>query len=186
MLGSPGARRAYWAIASQGLDSASNFLLSVWVARSVAPREFGAFGLIYVAITMGAMLSRSAANMPMMISFATSAERFTASLAADVMGTALAVALGLSTLFLIFGLIISGPLHAIALIAAAVTPAVLLQDCVCYLFFARQQAQLAVVNNVVWLGVQGVAFWLATNAGHWHGAWIYLGLWGAAALTYRG
>ena len=178
-----GAKRAYWAIGSQALDSASNFFLSVWVARAVGAHDFGAFSAIYVGITMAAMLSRSAANMPMMIVFANSEERFTRRVASDVLGACLAVAVGLGVVAAVFGLTQTGALQTVSLAAAIVAPGLLLQDCCCYVFISRQQPHLAFVNNVVWLATQVPLFLIATYGFHTHAAWVFVLLWGIAAYV---
>lgn len=178
-----GAKRAIWAIASQGLNSGSNFLLSIWVARAVAPTEFGAFSAVYVAVAMCILISRAASNMPMMITYATSPLRFDKAVASDVLGMSLVGGLFVAGIGGIVGLLAGGHLASVSLTAAVAAPGLLLQDCCCYVYFVRQRAASAALNNAIWLGIQVSLFVAATYVWHLHRAWIFLALWGLGAYV---
>lgn len=178
-----GARRAYWAVISQALDSGSNFFLSVWVARAVTPKDFGAFGIVYVALAMAILISRSAANMPMMIMYATSPKRFERKTAGDVLGVSGVFGLALSALAVAVGFLASGPLVSVAFASAVIAPGLLLQDCCVYIFFSRQLPRRAVANHAIWFVFQVPAFVIASDIFGSRRSWIFMVLWGIGAYV---
>lgn len=172
-----------WAVASQGLDSLSNFFLSVWVARAVSAHQFGAFGTVYVALTMVTIISRAAANMPMMVVYAASSWRFSRKIASDTMGASLAVGLAASVLAVAVGVPLGGVFRPLLLVTAVIAPGLVLQDSVCYIFIARQRPQAAFLNNAVWFAAQLALFLPATLIFHSRTAWVFLALWGLGAYV---
>lgn len=176
-----GFRRAIWALGNEGLDAASNLFLSVWVARQVTASEFGAFGLVLAIVQFGTILCRTIANVPMMIAYGNSEKRFTRGLAGQVLGTSLAIGLGLGVVTLGYGLTQHDPVRSVALAFGIVMPGLMLQDCCVYLFYSRQRPQLAMVNNAVWATAQVAFFLVAAYAFGAKHAWPFALLWGAAA-----
>ena len=47
------ARRLGWGVADQGMSSLTNFLMSIYVARTLGAVQFGAFSLAYVTYEIG-------------------------------------------------------------------------------------------------------------------------------------
>lgn len=176
-----GLRRAIWALGNEGIDAASNLFLSIWIARQVSAPEFGAFGLVLAIVQFGTVLCRTVANVPMMIVYGNSEKRFTRQLAGQVLGTALAVGIGLGVITLIFGAAQHDPLRRVAFAFALMLPGLMLQDCCVYLFYSRQRPELAMVNNVIWSVAQVVLFLIAAFGFGAQRAWTFAALWGAAA-----
>jgi O-antigen/teichoic acid export membrane protein len=63
------AGRLGWGVADQAVGSASNFALSLYVAREFGPRAFGAFSLAFVTFTVFLNASRGTATDPLMVRY---------------------------------------------------------------------------------------------------------------------
>lgn len=61
------ARKSAWAIADQALFAGSNFLVSVTLARAVAPAQYGMFSAVYTAFQLLIALHQSAYIEPMLV-----------------------------------------------------------------------------------------------------------------------
>ena len=59
-----GGRRLGWGAADQGMSSLTNFLLSVYVARTLGAVAFGAFSLAYVTYAFALNASRGLCHRP--------------------------------------------------------------------------------------------------------------------------
>lgn len=174
-------RRGIWAVATELVDSASNFLLSVVIARAVGPREFGAFGIVYVSLQLVLLMSRASASMAMMIDGPLGRDGAGRDIAARVLGITLATGLVGS----LAGLVVAAVAHGVArplLFAGAVSlPGVLLVDCCCYVFFARREPRHAFVSQATWLAAQVVTFVMIANLFESKRAWVFLMFWGTAS-----
>ncbi len=176
-----GLRRTGWAIASEAVDALSNFFLSIWIARSVSPSAFGAFGLAYAFVQIATMLGRSTASMPMMIKYGGAPDALDRQAASVTLGVTASLGLVGSVVSAAFGLAVGGTVLSVSLAVACVLPGLLLQDACCYLFFARRQPYLAFVNNVTWALIEVGSFLLLSSRPEWRTAWAFTALWGAAA-----
>src|SRR4051794_21937797 len=57
--------KSFWGLSDQAVVSASNFLTLVFLARSVAPREFGIFVVVYTILLFANNLQVSAVTRPL-------------------------------------------------------------------------------------------------------------------------
>ena len=64
-----GGRRLGWGAADQGMSSLTNFLLSVYVARTLGAVAFGAFSLAYVTYAFALNASRGLCTDPFVVRF---------------------------------------------------------------------------------------------------------------------
>ena len=177
-------RRGYAAAANEAVDSLSNFIFSVWVAREMNATEFGAFAVSYSVVQIGVGVSQGVAGMPMMVRYATSSWRRSRRLAGDVTGAALVVSLAAIVCFLAVAAgSIGHPLASCALAFAAVVPGLLLQNCCVLVFYNREQVSHALLNNVLWLVLQLPLFVIMPRLLGSHHAWVYILAWGIAAYV---
>lgn len=58
------SRRFTWGLADQGMSTLTNFLLSVYVARTLGAVQFGAFSLAYVTYGFAIAASRGVSAEP--------------------------------------------------------------------------------------------------------------------------
>ena len=181
--GSGGLRgRGMTAVANEAVDSISNFLFAVWVARQVSAADFGAFAIAYSIVPISIGVSQGVASIPMMVRYASSSWRGSRKVAGEVTGATLVVSL---LPVLAYGGLAAGfhgrPLASSALAFAAVVPGLLLQNCCVLVFYNREQVTHALLNNVLWLVLQLPLFVLLPKLVHSHQAWVYILGWGAAA-----
>jgi O-antigen/teichoic acid export membrane protein len=184
MTGGRGAlrRRGYFAAANEAVDSLSNFLLVVWVAREVKVAELGAFTIASSIVQIGLGVAQGAASLPMMVRYAASAKRTSRAVAADVTGATVVVSLLPVVALLALAAGFHGqPLASCAVAFAVMVPGLLLQNCCVLTFYNREQAGLALQNNVTWLVLQVPLFLLLPRVVHSHHAWVYVAAWGIAA-----
>jgi len=175
-------RRGYAAAANEAVDSLSNFVFAVWVARALHVSEFGAFAVTYSIVQIGIGLCQGVATLPMMVGYAASSRRVSRALAGEVTGAAVVVAIATSAGFVVLALWTLGdPLASCAFAFAVVAPGLLLQNCCVLVFYNREEMGRALQNNVTWLCAQvpllAVLPWLLGN----HHAWVYILAWGLAA-----
>jgi O-antigen/teichoic acid export membrane protein len=187
MAGGGLRRRGYAAAANEAVDSISNFIFSVWVAREVNAPEFGAFAIAYSIVQISIGVSQGVASMPMMVRYATSSWRTSRKVAGEVTGATLVVSLLPVLVFVaVAGAYLGHPLASCALAFAAVVPGLLLQNCCVLTFYNREQAHLALVNNLIWLVLQLPLFLVLPKVVGSHHAWVYILGWGIAAYIATG
>jgi len=175
-------RRGYFAIANEAVDSLSNFIFSVWIARQVGAPELGAFAVAYSIVQISVGISQGVATMPMMVRYATSSWRTSRRVAGDVTGATAVVSILPVLTFALLAVGFHGTsLASCAVAFAFVVPGLLLQNACVLIFYNREQAGLALLNNLVWLGLQLPLFVVLPKALHNHHAWVYILGWGFAA-----
>lgn len=176
------ARRLGWGMGDQVLSSATNFALTVAVARTVSPASFGAFATLLVASQLAIVLSRALATDPLMVRH--SADGGGLRFADDQVGRG---ALGAPLLLGFIGtlafaapaLLLPDHLRLTVLVFAAVLPGILLQDAVRFLAITAGRPRTAFVNDMLWgvLQIGGVA--AAAQAGATTAAPM-VAIWGAS------
>jgi hypothetical protein len=149
LTGRATSRRAAWGIADQAFSSVTNFALTAFVARAVAPAEFGRFALIFAVYLLALGVGRSLFTVPLMVRFTGVGDDEwregvrSATGAAAAAGTVAAIGCAIASLFFDG---VRGPL-----IALAVTlPGLLVQDSWRHAFFAHGRPAKAFANDLVW------------------------------------
>jgi O-antigen/teichoic acid export membrane protein len=172
--------RLTWGIADQAMSSLTNFLLSIFVARSLGAEQFGAFSLAYVTYGLAINASRGLSIEPLLIRFSGTVPPTWRRATAYSTGTALLVGLALGACALGAGRIVSGT-TGLAFVALGLTlPGLMLQDSWRYAFFARGDGYHAFINDTVWAVVLVPALVLLHMTGHTNVFWFVFA-WGAAA-----
>lgn len=174
------AGRLGWGLADQAVSSLTNFAVTLAVARTLTPVEFGAFSLAYVTYAFALNASRGLATDPLMVRFNHAEGDVRRAAVAGSTATALTIGLVLAAVVGVVGVLLPGPAGGSFLALAVVLPGLLLQDSWRYVFFSGSTGGRALVNDLVWAAalVPGVAVLLATGARS--AAWFVLA-WGAAA-----
>lgn len=148
------AGRASWGLLDQVLSSATNFALSIFVAATVSPRQFGAFSVVYGAYGLCLGLSAGIASTPLIVRFSTATGPSLRRAERASVGTALAVGLvgcGISLAAAPFlGATVTPALRALGLML----PGLLVQDAWRFAFMARGRPALAATNDGVWTVLQ--------------------------------
>ena len=174
--------RLTWGVADQGMSTLTNFLLSIFVARTLGATQFGAFSLAYLTFGFALNTSRGVSIEPLLIRFSGTDLPTWRRAAAGCAGTALLVGLAAGVCALIAGSLVGGT-TGLAFIALGLTlPGLLLQDSWRYSFFAVGRGHHAFINDTVWAVVQIPLLLFLKVSGHVNVFWFVLAWGGAASI----
>ena len=181
-LVSQASRRLSWGVADQAMSSLTNFLLSIFVARTLGAAQFGAFALAYVTYGLAINASRGLSIDPLLIRFSGTALPTWRRATAGCTGTALLVGLITGACALAAGALVGGT-TGLAFAALGLTlPGLLLQDSWRYSFFALGQGHHAFINDTVWAVLLLPSLALLKMSGHANVFWFVLA-WGTTAAV---
>jgi O-antigen/teichoic acid export membrane protein len=174
--------RVTWGVADQGMSSLTNFLLSIFIARTLGAEQFGAFSLAYVTYGFAINASRGVSIEPLLIRFSGTVPPTWRRATASCTGTALLVGLVTGTCALAAALLIGGTTGQAFLALGLTLPGLLLQDSWRYAFFALGSGRHAFINDTVWAMVQIPLLVFLKLSGHANVFWVVLA-WGVAATV---
>ena len=165
------------------MSSLTNFLLTLFVARTLGarnPAEFGAFTLAYVTYGFAINASRGLSIEPLLVRFSGTALPIWRRAAASCTGTALLVGLVTGACAVGAGLLIGGTTGLAFLALGLTLPGLLLQDSWRYSFFAVGHGHHAFINDAVWAVLLLPSLILLKITGHANVFWFVLA-WGTTA-----
>ncbi|MEV5976380.1 hypothetical protein [Streptomyces sp. NPDC052114] len=142
--------RLSWGLADQAASSLSNFVVGIYVARSLGLAAFGVFSLAWVTYGVVLSVSRGLATDPLVVRFSGVPEASWRAAVARSSGTALGVGAAIGVVCLAVGLALGGLVGTAFACLAVVLPGLLLQDAWRYAFFAAGAGRKAFVNDLVW------------------------------------
>lgn len=172
------AGRLSWGLGDQAVSSLTNFVVGLYVARSLGATAFGVFSIAWVTYGVILNVSRGLATDPLMVRFSGVTRRRWREALGRATGTALTVGLVAGALSVLLGLLMGGPVGAAFVALGVVMPALLLQDAWRFGFFAAGAGQKAFLNDAIW----GVALFPAMVLAARHGTVVgFLLAWGASA-----
>jgi O-antigen/teichoic acid export membrane protein len=172
-------RRFGWGLADQLLSSATNFLLGLLVARTVGPRDLGAFSVAYATFTFSLGAVRAIAGDLLAVRHsAVSADEWREGVARSA-GTALIAGVVVGAGSLITGATVGEPFRTVLTIVGVSLPFLLVQDVWRFAFFARGRGNAAFLNDVVWAVVMFALFALLRHNDVSSVAWLTIG-WASA------
>ena len=164
------------------MSTLTNFLLSIFVARTLGATQFGAFSLAYLTFGFALNASRGLSIEPLLIRFSGTDLRTWRRATAGSTGTALLVGLAAGACALAAGALVGGT-TGLAFIALGLTlPGLLLQDSWRYSFFALGRGHHAFINDTIWAAIQIPALVFLKMSGHANVFWFVLA-WGVAAAV---
>jgi O-antigen/teichoic acid export membrane protein len=174
--------RLSWGLADQAMSSLTNFVLSIYVVRTLGAAQFGAFSLAYVTYGLAINASRGLSIEPLLIRFSGTVPPTWRRATARSTGTALLVGLATGTCALAAGRLI-GSTTGMAFLALGLTlPGLMLQDSWRYSFFALGRGHHAFINDTIWAVVMFPAIAILRMTGHANVFWCVLA-WGAGAAV---
>jgi O-antigen/teichoic acid export membrane protein len=174
--------RLTWGIADQGMSSLSNFLLSIYVARTLGAVQFGAFTLAFVTYGFAINASRGLAVEPLLVRFSGTVPPTWRRATGRCTGTALLVGLAAGVCALAAALLVGGT-TGLAFVALGLTlPGLMLQDCWRYAFFALGRGYHAFINDTIWTVILLPSLVILRMTGHAN-VFNYVLAWGAAAAV---
>ncbi|WP_372348012.1 hypothetical protein [Streptomyces sp. KL116D] len=142
--------RLSWGLADQAASSLSNFVVGIYVARSLGLTAFGVFSLAWVTYGVVLSVSRGLATDPLVVRFSGVPDASWRTAVARSSGTALGVGAALGAVSLVAGLAVGGHVGPAFACLGVVLPGLLLQDAWRFAFFAAGTGRKAFVNDVVW------------------------------------
>jgi O-antigen/teichoic acid export membrane protein len=176
------SRRLSWGVADQAVSSLTNFLLSIYVARSLGAAQFGAFALAYVTYGFAINASRGLSIEPLLIRFSGSDLPTWRRAAAGSTGTALLVGVATGICAIAAGRLVGGT-TGLALVALGLTlPGLMLQDSWRYAFFALGRGHHTFINDTVWAVILFPTLALLRVSGH-ASVFSFIVAWGGAAAA---
>jgi O-antigen/teichoic acid export membrane protein len=162
------------------MSSLTNFLLSIYIARTLGAAQFGAFSLAYVTYGFAINASRGLSIEPLLIRFSGTDTPTWRRAAAGSTGTALLVGLVTGICALVAGPVLGGT-TGLAFVALGLSlPGLLLQDSWRYAFFAHGRGHHAFINDAIWAALLLPALVLLKMSGHANVFWFVVA-WGATA-----
>ena len=175
--------RVTWGLADQGMCSLTNFLLSIFVARTLGAEQFGAFSLAYVTYGFAINASRGLSIEPLLIRFSGTDPRTWRRATARCTGTALLVGLVTGACALAAALLVGGATGLAFLALGLTLPGLLLQDSWRFAFFALGRGYHAFVNDTIWAVVQIPLLVFLKMSGHANVFWFVLAFGVAATVA---
>ncbi len=174
--------RLTWGVADQAITTLTNFLLSIYVARTLGAAQFGAFSLAYMTYGFAINASRGLSVEPLLIRFSGTDLLIWRRAAAGSTGTALAVGLAAAPCALVAGLLLGGTTGLGFLALGLTLPGLLLQDSWRYSFFALGRGRHAFINDTVRAAVLLPSLAFLRISGHANVFWFVFA-WGTTAAV---
>lgn len=147
--------RLSWGVLDQGVSSLQNFVLGIFVARSLGLVALGALGLAFVAYAVVLSGHRGLSTDPLAVRFSGDRNQRWQRGASVATGTALVLGSFAGVVCAAIGVVswslLDHPEVGAAMVALGVTlPGLTLQDSWRYAFFSSGQGAKAFTNDVVW------------------------------------
>lgn len=175
-----GGFRRLVTFADQGVSSVSNFVVVAVAANVASAPEFGQFSLAYAGLLLFLGAQRALVGETLLVRYS-QIGKLTPDVAAASLGATALVAVP-TIMFLLAGAVLSGPGNSLLwLVMAAVSPFVLLQDSIRYLFICQGRPALALLIDGLWAVGSISAMLLAARSGG--GLWGVVAWWGAGAAV---
>ncbi|GAA3482144.1 hypothetical protein [Streptomyces yanii] len=175
--------RLSWGLADQAASSMSNFVVGIYVARSLGVTAFGVFSLAWVTYGVVLNVSRGLATDPLVVRFSGAPDASWRGAVARSSGTALGVGAALGTACLVVGLGLGGSVGPAFACLGVMLPGLLLQDAWRFSFFAAGAGRKAFVNDLVWGVALVPALVVAARVGS---VSAFVLAWGASATVAAG
>jgi O-antigen/teichoic acid export membrane protein len=176
------SRRLTWGITDQAMGSLTNFLLCIYIAKTLGAAQFGAFSLAYVTYGFADNASRGLSIEPLLIRSSGTDVATWRRMTAGCTGTALLVGIVTGGCALVVGAAAGGATGQAFLALGLTLPGLLLQDSWRYAFFALGRGYHAFVNDALWAVVQVPLLVLLKTSGHANVFWFVLA-WGTGAAV---
>jgi O-antigen/teichoic acid export membrane protein len=158
-------RRLGWGLGDQVLSSLTNFLLGVMVAKTVDPRNLGAFSLAYVTFTLSLGVVRALSGDLVVVRYSSvSLDEWRHGAKASA-GSALMIGVIVGVGCIVAAGVTRDPLRSVFFILGLAMPALLVQDALRYAFFARGRGSAAFLNDLCWSVAMFAAFAFLMYAG---------------------
>jgi O-antigen/teichoic acid export membrane protein len=143
-------RRAGWGVADQALSSLTNFVVGIYIARSLGTKDFGAFSLAFATYLIVLNASRGLATDPLVVRYSGAEVTSWRRAVAKSAGVATTVGLVAGACCVVVGLLLAGSTGAAFFALGITLPGLLLQDSWRFAFFSAGKGGQAFGNDLVW------------------------------------
>src|SRR4029453_9730633 len=109
-----------WGVADQALSSLTNFAVGIYIARSLATEDFGAFSLVFATYVLALNASRGLATDPLVVRYSGADVTSWRRVVAKSAGVAITVGLVAGACCVVVGLLLAGSTRA-AFVALGIT-----------------------------------------------------------------
>jgi O-antigen/teichoic acid export membrane protein len=174
-----------WGLGDQLLSSLTNFVLSLFVARSVSLSDLGAFTLAYsaYAISLGAV--RAIPGQILVVRHSAVSTELWREGVRGAAGTAVTLGAVVGGGCIVAGVLLGGALRNVLGILGVALPILLMQDVWRYAFFARGRGGAAFLNDLTWAVAMFATFaglsWTHVSSVAW-----FTSAWAAAGCVAAG
>src|SRR5215469_15558417 len=176
------SRRLSWGVADQAMSSVSNFVVNIYIARTLGAVQYGAFALAYVTYGFVLQASRGLATDPLLVRFSGTDVPAWRRAVANSSGTAAATGAAAGLCVLAAAAFLDGPTQLAFLALGLTLPGLMLQDSWRFAFFALGRGGQAFLNDMVWAVALVAALVALHFSGHANVFWFVFA-WGAAAAA---
>jgi O-antigen/teichoic acid export membrane protein len=160
------AGRLSWGIVDQAVGSASNFALSLYVAKEFGPAAFGAFSLTFITFTVILNASRGTATDPLMVRYSGAIGERWRDATAAASATAIMVGAIAGVGCVVVGFLLPHSVGPAFIALGVLLPGLMLQDSLRFAFFAAGRPRAALLNDVVWTVLLLLALVMVHEAGY--------------------
>lgn len=176
----PALRRTAWSFVDQAVSSTTNFALGLIAARTLAPDDFGAFGLGFITYLFCLNVIRALCSDPLVVRHSASAGQDRAAAIPGELGAVVLLSAAAGTACIVAGAILPGAVGVAFLAFGVALPGTLVQDAWRYIFFAEGRPRKAAINDLAWAVAQAAAMGAVIVTGH-ASLFALTVAWGAAA-----
>lgn len=173
-----------WGMFGQISNSAGNFIVIVLAARALSPDDVGAFTIAMTWVLTVAIVVRGLASDVLASAHSADSDDKRHQAARVAATTALVASVPAALLSVIISYFLAPTLAHAFLVAAALTPGLVLQDFLCFALIVLRKSRRMFVNQTFWTVIQ-VPFLLVTALIH-ASAWSLLLAWGLGGVIAAG
>lgn len=176
-------RQSAWALGDQALSSATNFAMSLFIARFLAPAAFGSFALALAAWMTLLGLSRASLVQPYVVEAARQELPEWRATTRSAAGAVVVAGICGGALIAIIGVAI-GPATASGqafVVLGALAPFLVTQDFWRFAAFSRSRARAAFANDAAWAATQALCLVLLVSEHSTAAA--AMAAWGSGAIV---
>ena len=182
-LGSTRARRMLWGLSDQALSSITNFGLGIMIARTVSPRQFGAFSLAFATYLMFLGITRALTTEPLAVRFARWDPNERKLGTAHASGASLLLGSGFGLLMFVVSWFIPDPTRTVFIATSLCLPLILMQDAWRYIFVSAGVPHRAFLNDLVWAVLLFPSLVILSRLGMDAVGWLIIAWGGTAGLA---
>jgi O-antigen/teichoic acid export membrane protein len=170
-------RTVGWGLIDQGLNSGSNFLLGMVIARSTTAHEFGTFSVVYVLYMLAVGSSRALTYEPLTVNYSGLGAGVATKAARSCLAVAVLVGGALGGAMVVAAVGLGGTAGPLLLAMGAALPFLLLQETMRGVCFATDRPRAAAVSDTIWLVAQVIGFVGVLAVEDAPPAWVLLTVW---------